>query len=431
MKTMRYVAVLAALALAAGVWAGPGQTGITQKSDQIEDTAVVSGEYGCFMLAQRVDAGGSTCGATGEYCGLTLDATGNLYVTVGAGVAGAGSAVVEDAAHVGGEDGTGGMCRRIDVLATSAGASGDWATCNQDASGAQWVHISAIDAGANNIGDVDVLTLPALVAGAANIGDVDVLTLPALPAGANNIGDVDVLTLPALVAGVANIGDVDVLTLPALPAGANNIGDVDVLTLPALPAGANNIGDVDVLTLPALVAGAANIGDVDVLTLPALPAGANNIGDVDVLTLPALVAGAANIGDVDVLTLPALIASTANIGDVDVEILGTAATVDAELAAQGADFDIEAATANLRLRCIVWNIGADATSIWTIRHNVIAAAECDGNALLYIQGLAAASTGQFCYGTSGLGVASGLCADESAGAATLSVTAMLATEAAP
>jgi hypothetical protein len=35
-----------------------------------------------------------------------------------------------------------------------------------------------------------------------------------LPAGANNIGDVDVLSLPALPAGTNNIGDVDVLTLP-------------------------------------------------------------------------------------------------------------------------------------------------------------------------------------------------------------------------
>lgn len=69
-----------------------------------------------------------------------------------------------------------------------------------------------------------------------------------------------------LAAGVANIGDVDVLTLPALVAGTANIGDVDVLTLPALVAGTANIGDVDVLTLPALVAGTANIGDVDIIS---------------------------------------------------------------------------------------------------------------------------------------------------------------------
>ena len=114
------------------------------------------------------------------------------------------------------------------------------------------------------------------------------LGLVGLKAGTNNIGDVDVLTLPALPAGTNNIGDVDVLTLPPLPAGTNNIGDVDVLTLPALPAGTNNIGDVDVLTLPPLPAGTNNIGDVDVLTLPALPSGTNNIGDVDVLTMPVV-----------------------------------------------------------------------------------------------------------------------------------------------
>ena len=70
-----------------------------------------------------------------------------------------------------------------------------------------------------------------LAAGTNNIGDVDVLTLPALPAGTNNIGDVDVLTLPAisLAASTNNIGDVDVLTLPAIPAGTNNIGDVDIV----------------------------------------------------------------------------------------------------------------------------------------------------------------------------------------------------------
>ena len=55
------------------------------------------------------------------------------------------------------------------------------------------VDVSTIAAGDTNIGNVDVLTLPALVAGAANIGDVDVLTLPALVAGAANIGDVDIV----------------------------------------------------------------------------------------------------------------------------------------------------------------------------------------------------------------------------------------------
>lgn len=59
-----------------------------------------------------------------------------------------------------------------------------------------------------------------------------------------------VTVISALPAGTNNIGDVDVLSLPSIPAGSNNIGDVDVLTLPSIPAGSNNIGDVDIASLP-------------------------------------------------------------------------------------------------------------------------------------------------------------------------------------
>ena len=64
--------------------------------------------------------------------------------------------------------------------------------------------------------------------------DLLVAVNAAIPAGTNNIGDVDVATLPAtVIAGMAT-----------LPAGTNNIGDVDVATLPTLPAGTNAIGKV-------------------------------------------------------------------------------------------------------------------------------------------------------------------------------------------
>jgi len=43
-----------------------------------------------------------------------------------------------------------------------------------------------------------------LNAGTNNIGDVDVLSLPSIPAGTNNIGDVDVLSLPGIAGDVAN-----------------------------------------------------------------------------------------------------------------------------------------------------------------------------------------------------------------------------------
>jgi hypothetical protein len=67
----------------------------------------------------------------------------------------------------------------------------------------------------NAAGDVKVtLDSEAVVlgAGTAEIGK--------LAAGTANIGDVDVLTLPALVAGTANIGDVDVLTVPEVAGAA-------------------------------------------------------------------------------------------------------------------------------------------------------------------------------------------------------------------
>ena len=54
---------------------------------------------------------------------------------------------------------------------------------------------------------MDILSI---AAGDNNIGNVDIVTLPALAAGTNNIGDVDVLTLPALVAGTAVIGKVGI-----------------------------------------------------------------------------------------------------------------------------------------------------------------------------------------------------------------------------
>ncbi len=160
---------------------------------------------------------------------------------------------------------------------------------------------TVIPADAANGLDVDVTRLPALAAGTNNIGDVDVLTLPnvTLAAGTNTnevVGDAAhdavVAGNPVLVGGFASA---------AAPASVSADGDVvrawylrngahaAVITAAGALIGgdATNGLDVDVTRLPALVAGTANIGDVDVLTLPSIPAGTNNIGDVDVLTVPA------------------------------------------------------------------------------------------------------------------------------------------------
>ncbi len=145
-----------------------------------------------------------------------------------------------------------------------------FATDKVDASG------TVLGAGNNNIGDVDVASVTGnvtvvqgtgtnlhTVIDSGTITTVSTVTAVtaisnALPAGNNNIGDVDVATLPALVAGSAIIGNVRIdQTTPgttngvqvnaALPAGANVIGHVitdtgsttavtgTVTTAPAVP----------------------------------------------------------------------------------------------------------------------------------------------------------------------------------------------------
>lgn len=109
----------------------------------------------------------------------------------------------------------------------------------------------------------------------------------ALPAGTNNIGDVDVLTLPALPAGTNNIGDVDVLTVPADPFGANADAAVTAGATGSISAKLRSISR-DIVANIVLAAGtnaigklAANsgidIGDVDVTSI--IPGtGATNLG---------------------------------------------------------------------------------------------------------------------------------------------------------
>lgn len=83
-----------------------------------------------------------------------------------------------------------------------------------------------------------------------------------LNAGTNNIGDVDVASIAA---GDNNIGNVDIASIAA---GDNNIGNVDIAS--ALPAGSNAIGKL------AANSG-VDIGDVDVTSIAA---GTNTIGKV-------------------------------------------------------------------------------------------------------------------------------------------------------
>jgi hypothetical protein len=225
---------------------------------------------------------------------------------------------------------------------------------------------AALPAGNNNIGDVDVLTLPALAqlpatlgakpsaaslsvvlagdqgahpvslsapipAGTNNIGDVDIASMPPLPAGSNaigklapnvgvNIGTVDVnnaIQLPATLGQKVKATSLAVTMASDQPALAVTDGGAPLMVIgnggnPLPVTGTVTVGNNVVVSVgTSLPAGSANIGDVDIASMPPLPAGTNAIGKlaanagVNIGTV-GLAAGTTNIGDVDVLTLPAL-----------------------------------------------------------------------------------------------------------------------------
>jgi len=158
-----------------------------------------------------------------------------------------------------------------------------------------------------------------------------------IAAGTNNIGDVDVLTLPAITIAAAqtltNVTTVGTIT-NAVTVQATNL-DVRDLTFAGdkvdasgtvLGAGTNNIGDVDVLTLPSIPAGTNNIGDVDILSIAA---GDNNIGNVDIVTMPNVVIGSGTVTAVTSITNPVAVTQSGTWDEVGINDSGNSITVDA------------------------------------------------------------------------------------------------------
>ena len=206
---------------------------------------------------------------------------------------------------------------------------------------------AALPAGTNNIGDVDVLSVPAplnLVGGGVEAAALRV-TLASDSTGVLSVDDngasltTDTPQLPAALVG----GRLDVVVGTELPAGTQTIGSVSVVgavdtELPAPAALADATANPTVPTVgSALLAfnGATwdrlrgdttNGVDVDVTRLPSLPAGTNNIGDVDVLTVPAPL----NVtgGGVEASALRVTLASDST-GVISVDDNGASITVDA------------------------------------------------------------------------------------------------------
>ena len=188
---------------------------------------------------------------------------------------------------------------RVKIQIGADGSAADVSTADplpvSDAGGSLTVDgtvTANLAAGTNNIGDVDVLSVPAPLSttgagteaaalrvtvannstGVLSVDDnggsltVDG-TVAATQSGtwtvqpgntANTTAwkvDGSAVTQPVSGTVTANPASGTITTVSAvtaitnaLPAGTNNIGDVDVLTLPALPAGNNNIGDVDIVS---------------------------------------------------------------------------------------------------------------------------------------------------------------------------------------
>ena len=196
--------------------------------------------------------------------------------------------------------------------ASLSSIDGKITTCNTGA-----VTISAaLPAGTNNIGDVDVLTLPTVTLAnqvnpfssaipiSDNAGSITVDgTVAATQSGTWNINNISgTVSLPTGAATETTLSTLNgkvtacntgaVTISAALPAGTNNIGLVSAVqsgtwnltnisgTI-SLPTGAAT--ETTLSTLNGKVT-ACNTGAVTISA--ALPAGTNNIGDVDVLTLP-------------------------------------------------------------------------------------------------------------------------------------------------
>jgi hypothetical protein len=84
-----------------------------------------------------------------------------------------------------------------------------------------------------------------------------------LPAGTNNIGDVDVLTLPSLPAGTNNIGDVDIVSLPneGQQTMANSISVAIASDQTVLPVGGNVAHDAADSGNPVKIGGKATTSE--------------------------------------------------------------------------------------------------------------------------------------------------------------------------
>ena len=192
-------------------------------------------------ISNALPAGSNAIGKLAANSGVDIGDVDVTSVTPGTGATALGKAV--DGAAGATDTGVAALQVRDDALATLTPADGDYTVLRGNARGAQWV---AIEDGAGgqitSFGGGTQYTeadTDASITGTAVMWEDASDTLRAVSAAKPLPTQVSA----ALPAGTNNIGDVDVLSLPALPAGTNNIGDVDVASI---AAGENVIGKAPV-----------------------------------------------------------------------------------------------------------------------------------------------------------------------------------------
>lgn len=268
-----------------------------------------------IVTADAVDSG--DVGVVG------MDANRNLKVSIevdNVGIGG-GTQYTEDAAAAANPVGTALNLVRADTLsATTVDADGDNIAARAASTGAQYVEVTA---GTTKLGSAT----DGLLVNLGTNNDVTVTgTVTAnLAAGTNNIGDVDVLSVPAPLSTTGNgtaatalrvtVASDSTGTVAATQSGTWNVTNVSGTV--SLPTGAATAAKQ-----PAL--GTAGTASADVITVqgiasmtPLLVNGSGVTQPVSGTVTANLAAGTNNIGDVDVLTVPAPLSTTGN---------GTAAT---------------------------------------------------------------------------------------------------------
>lgn len=326
-----------------------GTMGLTGDSSDL-DSGAGTDDHETFAIGLP-GAGGHVVGGTStdplrtDPTGTTTqpvsDAGGSLTVDVGTALPAGTNAIGKLAANSGVDIGD------VTINNTTLGVAGPAA--DGAAVSGNPVRIAGKDGSGNT---QDILT--------DTSGNMQIGVATALPAGSNNIGDVDLAS--AIPAGTNNIGDVDLAS--SIPAGTNNIGDVDIAS--ALPAGTNNIGDVDIVSsvLPTGASTSANqttantsLSDIELNTDTgtAIDHLAVTVGT----TATQILASSATRRTVTIINA---FTDLLAVGNSDVTLNSVAATDGFVLAASGAANDGTGGALTLTTTSAVFGIGASASS---------------------------------------------------------------------